>query len=49
MEHYLPFVRAGRIILSFPDQAEAVIIDNVLHIQEVAAQLEKLVSTLQVE
>lgn len=49
MEHYLPFVRAGRIILSFPDQAEAVIIDNVLNINDVAKKLEDMVSKLQVE
>lgn len=49
MEYYLPFVRSGRLILSFPEHSEAVIIDNVINIRKVTAKLDHLVSALQVK
>lgn len=45
MEYYLPFVRSGRLIFSFPEQSEAVIIDNVLNIRKVAKQLDEIVGS----
>jgi|MDTC01.3.fsa_nt_gb hypothetical protein len=42
MEYYLPFVRSGRLIFSFPEQSEAVIIDNVINIKKVAKQLDDI-------
>jgi len=47
-EYYLPFVRSGRLVLSFPEQHESVVIDNVLNIDKVIAKLDKISSTLQV-
>ncbi len=43
MEYYLPFVRSGRLIFSFPEQSEAVIIDNVINIKKVARRLDGVV------
>ena len=43
MEYYLPFVRSGRLIFSFPEQAEAVIIDNVINIKKVTRRLDEIV------
>jgi hypothetical protein len=43
MEYYLPFVRSGRLIFSFPEQSEAVIIDNVINIRKVAKRLDEVV------
>lgn len=43
MEYYLPFVRFGRLIFSFPEQSEAVIIDNVINIKKVAKRLDEVV------
>lgn len=48
MEYYLPFVRSGRLIISFPEQSEAVIIDNVLNIRKVTAKLDRMVSAFQI-
>ena len=48
MEYYLPFVRSGRLIFSFPEQSEAVIIDNVLGIAKVTRKVDKMVSALQI-
>lgn len=46
MEYYLPFVRSGRLIFSFPEQSEAVIIDNVLNINRVTRKLDNLVGSV---
>ena len=48
LEYYLPLVKSGRLILSFPEQNEAVIIDNVINIQEVTRDLDGLISSLQI-
>ena len=45
MEYYLPFVRSGRLIFSFPEQSEAVIIDNVINIKKVTKQLDDVVGS----
>jgi hypothetical protein len=45
MEYYLPFVRSGRLIFSFPEQNEAVIIDNVINIKKVTRQLDEIVGS----
>ena len=47
-EYYLPFVRSGRLILRFPQEAEPVIIDHVMHIDKVIAKLDHVTTTLQV-
>jgi hypothetical protein len=47
-EYYLPFVRSGRLILRFPQEAEPVIIDHVMHIDRVIAKLDHVTATLQV-
>jgi hypothetical protein len=48
MEYYLPFVRSGRLIISFPEQSEAVIIDNVINIKKVTRRLDEVVGSLSV-
>ena len=48
LEYYLPLVKSGRLILSFPEQNEAVIIDNVLNIKRVTSELDGLISSLQI-
>ena len=45
MEYYLPFVRSGRLIVSFPEQNEAIIIDNVINIKKVTKQLDEIVGS----
>jgi hypothetical protein len=47
-EYYLPFVRSGRLILRFPQEAEPVIIDHVMGIDKVIAKLDHVTATLQV-
>ena len=47
-EYYLPFVRSGRLILRFPQEAEPVIIDHVMHVDKVIAKLDHVTATLQV-
>jgi hypothetical protein len=47
-EYYLPFVRSGRLILRFPQEAEPVIIDHVMNIDKVIAKLDHVTATLQV-
>ena len=47
-EYYLPFVRSGRLILRFPQEAEPVIIDHVMGIDKVIAQLDHITTILQV-
>jgi hypothetical protein len=47
-EYYLPFVRSGRLILRFPQEAEPVIIDHVMNVDKVIAKLDHVTATLQV-
>ena len=47
-EYYLPFVRSGRLILRFPQEAEPIIIDHVMHIDRVIAKLDHVTATLQI-
>ena len=47
-EYYLPFVRSGRLILRFPQEAEPVIIDHVMSVDKVIAKLDHVTATLQV-
>ncbi len=47
-EYYLPFVRSGRLILRFPQEAEPVIIDHVMNIDKVIAKLDHVTAILQV-
>jgi hypothetical protein len=47
-EYYLPFVRSGRLILRFPQEAEPVIIDHVMDIDKVITQLDHVTTILQV-
>ncbi len=49
LEYYLPFVRSGRLIFTFPGEAHAVVVENVLNIDKVIEQLDKVSSTLRVE
>ncbi len=47
LEYYLPFVRAGKLVLSFPGQ-EKIILDNVRDIDKVIARLNGLTSQFNV-
>jgi hypothetical protein len=47
-EYYLPFVRSGRLILRFPQEAEPVIIDHVMGVDKVITKLDHVTATLQV-
>lgn len=47
-EYYLPFVRSGRLILSFAEQNESVVIDNVINIDKITKQLDLISSVLHV-
>ena len=47
-EYYLPFVRSGRLILRFPQEAEPIIIDHVMHVDKVIAKLDHVTATLQI-
>ena len=47
-EYYLPFVRSGRLILRFPQEAEPVIIDHVMGVDKVISRLDHVTATLQV-
>jgi hypothetical protein len=47
-EYYLPFVRSGRLILRFPQEAEPVIIDHVMQIDRIIARLDHVTATWQV-
>jgi hypothetical protein len=47
-EYYLPFVRSGRLILRFPQEAEPVILDHVMQIDEVVRRLDHITASLQV-
>jgi hypothetical protein len=47
-EYYLPFVRSGRLILRFPQEAEPIIIDHVLGVDKVIEKLDHVTATLQV-
>jgi hypothetical protein len=47
-EYYLPFVRSGRLILRFPQEAEPVILDHVMQIDDVVRRLDHITASLQV-
>ena len=47
-EYYLPFVRSGRLILRFPQEAEPIIIDHVMYVDKVIAKLDHVTATLQI-
>lgn len=47
-EHYLPFVRSGRLVLRFPNEEEPLVLDNVMGIDTVIQRLEILTSVLAV-
>jgi len=49
IEYYLPLVNSGCLILTFRDQKESVVIDNVLNIDRVIKQIDEIVSVLQVQ
>ncbi len=49
IEYYLPLVNSGCLILTFRDQKESVVIDNVLNIDRVINQIDQIVSVLQVQ
>lgn len=49
IEYYLPLVNSGRLVLTFRDQKESVVIDNVLNIDRVINQIDQIVSVLQVQ
>lgn len=45
-EHYLPFIRSGRLILRFPNEEEPLVLDNVMGIDSVIQRLELLTSVM---
>ena len=47
-EHYLPFIRSGRLILRFPNEEEPLVLDNVMGIDTVIKRLEMLTSVMAV-
>ncbi len=47
-EHYLPFIRSGRLIMRFPNEEEPLILDNVMNIDGVIRRLEMLTSVMAV-
>ena len=47
-EHYLPFIRSGRLILRFPNEEEPLVLDNVMNIDGVIKRLELLTSVMAV-
>ena len=47
-EYYLPFVRSGRLILTFAESSESIVIDNVINIDKVTRQLDEVSSVLKV-
>ncbi len=49
MEYYLPLVRSGRLVFTFPGEEQAVVIDNVIQIDKVIAELDTISSSLRVE
>ncbi len=48
IEYYMPLVRSGRLILHFPDQNDSVVIDNVIQIEKVIEELDKISGVMQV-
>ncbi len=48
-EHYLPFVRSGRLIMRFPNEEEPLMLDNVMDIDGVIKRLEMLTSVMAVQ
>jgi len=49
LEYYLPLVRSGRLVFTFPGEQQAIVLENVLNIDRVIEQLDKLSSSLSVE
>ncbi len=49
LEYYLPFVRSGRLILTFHDNQDTIVIDNVRNIDHVIKQLDKTTGVLKVD
>lgn len=49
LEYYLPLVNSGRLVLNFPEQGESVVIDNVLNIDKVIDDLDKMSGVMQVK
>jgi hypothetical protein len=45
-EHYLPFIRSGRLILRFPNEEEPLVLENVMGIDGVIRRLELLTSVM---
>ncbi|MBN2328311.1 MAG: hypothetical protein JXR73_14285 [Candidatus Omnitrophica bacterium] len=48
-EYYMPFVRSGRLILTFAEQNESVVIDNVLNIDKVTKQLDQISGVMRIK
>ncbi|MEM6910641.1 MAG: hypothetical protein AAF555_03575 [Verrucomicrobiota bacterium] len=44
LEYWLPFVRAGRLVFSFPNEDKPVILDNVLNVDKVLKELDRISS-----
>ncbi len=47
-EYYLPFVRSGSLIMRFPNEEQPLILDNVMNIDHVIRELERITSSMQV-
>ncbi|MBP7950255.1 MAG: hypothetical protein KA004_11410 [Verrucomicrobiales bacterium] len=47
-EHYLPFIRSGRLVLRFPNEEEPLVLDNVMNIDKVIRKLETITSFMAV-
>lgn len=47
-EYYLPFVRSGRLVFTFPNEEQPLIMDNVIGINKVLKKLDKSSSAFQV-
>ncbi len=47
-EYYLPLVNSGRLIISFSDHPESIVIDNVLNINKVTKLLDEITGVMQV-
>jgi hypothetical protein len=47
-EYYLPFVRSGRLIFTFPNEEQPLIMDNVIGLNRVLKRLDQTSSSFQV-
>jgi hypothetical protein len=47
-EYYLPFVRSGRLVLSFPNESEPLVLEVVIGIDRVIKRLEHITGVMQV-